>query len=67
MYIGLLHTESGDRYLIGPWTEKPTQEAAMDFFGEDNPEEADLCEEIGIQIKILKLADKPKVKFLDGF
>ncbi len=67
MYIGLLHTESGDRYLIGPWTDKPTKQAAMDLFGEDHPEEADYCEELGTTIWLFKLPDTPKTKFLDGF
>lgn len=68
MFISHIHTESGDHYLVGPWSKKPTANEILDTFGNDHPEEADLLEEMiergdldKKSIKAIKLPDEPGV------
>lgn len=46
VWVAYAHTESGDRYLLGPFSHKPTPDECHTMFRSFCEEEADYMEEI---------------------
>jgi hypothetical protein len=63
MWIALFRSESGDRYLIGPFKDKePEQEDVLDVFKKQYQEEAEYSyEEVGLRFQIIELPTESKV------